>query len=715
MLFEDNFLYGAQYHRPPNPPADQHEYHLTRIKNELGFNVVKFRLQWNWIERKRGVLELDEVERMFKLTDELGLGVIAEINLETAPYWLEEKHPEARYINAHGEAMELGPYDATQAGGYPGLCFHHKSVRDEMARFLGLLINAIKHHKSLLAYDCWNEPHLEPAWQCNYWGDTGDKLYCYCAESYREFRVWLEKKYGSIENLNNTWARAYNNFNQLTPPRRHGNYADWLDWMRFWFDTLGEHMVFRYNAIKAADPERMVLSHSGAVPPFLPRATAYIHNWKLAAGVDAWGTSFAPKAPDWRLADMSGVLDATRSAAAGKPWWVAEMSGGCLYSRGFRNKMPYTRPKDVRAWNWISAVSGAKGISYWCYLTETTGPEAGGFGLVPFSGEITERAKEASRQAKLLNSVHSVIKSYNPEPQVAVLYDPDNSSLLFAMENTDELYSTSFSGYVQAIFESDVCARYITYDTFDEIREKVLIVPMCITLRADIAEKIRKFVENGGVLISDTRMGLFDERGYLQPILPSFGLNEVAGLREEESYCSDPSFKPSRNERWPDPIYNAPDLALSSPICGNIATSEYLSPLRLEGARSIAKYENLDVAAHNNYGEGEVWYFGTYLGLSIRRGDKTSLEAIKEIIKKNVSPEATANVLRPRIIDGEGRRILCVFNDDPYSTHSDTVKLRDKTTRAVSLFDGEEIILSENTITLEIDSDDVKVFELFDN
>jgi len=144
MIFDDVFLYGAQYHRPPNPPADQHEYHLTRIKNELGFNVVKFRLQWNWIERSRGVLELDEVERMFALADGLELFVIAEINLETAPYWLEEEHPEARYVNAHGDAMELGPYDSTQAGGYPGLCFHHEAVRAEMKRFLKLLINAIK-------------------------------------------------------------------------------------------------------------------------------------------------------------------------------------------------------------------------------------------------------------------------------------------------------------------------------------------------------------------------------------------------------------------------------------------------------------------------------------------------------------------------------------------------------------------------------------------
>lgn len=712
MLFDENFLYGAHYHRPPNPPEDQHPFHLTRIKNELGFNIVKFRLQWNWIERKRGVLYLDEVHKMFDLCDKQGLNVIAEINLESAPYWLETAHPETRYVNARGQAMELGPYDSTQGGGYPGLCFHHKVVQDEGRRYLTQLIKEISVHPSVLAYDCWNEPHLEPVWQCNYWADTGDKMYCYCEESREAFRVWLQKKYGDIETLNRTWARAYTDFSQLSPPMHHGNYADWLDWMRFWFDFLADHMRYRYEIIKAADPTRDVISHSGAVPPFLPRANACIHNWKLAEGVDAWGTSFAPKAPDWKLGDMVGVMDATRSAAHGKPWWIAEMTGGCVYSRGFNNKMPYTRPKDIRAWNWLAVTAGAKGICYWCYLTESTGPEAGGFGLVPFSGEISERAKEAAKQSKLLQEFYPVIKDYQPKPQVAVLYDPDNSTLLWAMENSDQLYSESFLGYCRAIFESDVCAHYLTYDTFDDIQEKVLVVPMCLTIRADIAERIKKFVEDGGILISDTRMGLFDQRGYLQPILPSFGLHEAAGLREEEAYCSDPSFVPNRSPRWPDEIYNGPKLSFSEPIQGDIVTSEYLSPLRLEGAEAIGYYRDMPVAAHNKYGKGEVWYFGTYMGLSIYRGNENALAAVKKLLAQYTNPSVKGNELRPRLITGANRRLLCIFNDDPYAAHSDCIALPAGVKTAVSLFDGTECAITDGTLSVMLEGDDAQVYEL---
>ena len=713
MIFDDKFLYGAHYHRPPNPPREQHPFHIERIKNELDFNIIKIRLQWNWIERKRGELYLDEVHEMLDLCDRQGLNVIAEINLESAPYWLEEDHPETRYVNARGQAMELGAYDSTQGGGYPGLCFHNEVVRDECRRYLTGLIKAISHHRSLLAYDCWNEPHLEPAWQCNYWADMGDKVYCYCEGSRAEFRVWLKEKYKDIENLNNTWARAYTDFSQIAPPNRHGNYADWMDWMRFWFDSLADHMRYRYEIIKAADPSRDVLSHSGAVPPFLPRANACIHNWKLAEGVDIWGTSFAPKAPDWTLGDMMGVMDATRSAARGKPWWIAEMSGGCLYSRGFRSKMPYTRPKDVRAWNWLAVSSGAKGICYWCYLTESTGPEAGGFGLIPFNGEMSARAAEAAKQSTLLQKLHPIIKDYNPKPQVAVLYDPDNTSLLWAMECTDQLYCDSFFGYCRAIFESDVCAHYVTYDTFDDIEEKILIAPMCVSMRADVAEKIKKFVENGGILISDTRMGLFDERGYLQPVLPSFGLHEVAGLREEEAYCSDPSFAPSRNSRWPDDVYNGPTLTIKAPVDGKVVTSEFLSPLRLEGAEAIGSYNDMTVAAHHKYGKGEVWYFGTYLGISIHRGSTDALNAIKALISRYTNPEVKGSSLRPRLITGDGRTLLCVFNSDPYAEHSDEIKLPEGFTSAVSIFDEKAATVIDGTLKVTLEGDDAQVYELF--
>ena len=102
------------------------------------------------------------------------------------------------------------------------------------------------------------------------------------------------------------------------PPSRQGHYADWLDWSRFWFDELHEHMRFRYNILKEISPNLFVMSHSGAVPPFLSRANAFIDNWAFAEPVDMWGTSMAPRYQNWGLAESAGILELTRSACKGK-------------------------------------------------------------------------------------------------------------------------------------------------------------------------------------------------------------------------------------------------------------------------------------------------------------------------------------------------------------------------------------------------------------
>ncbi len=736
---EKQFIYGAHYYRPPNPPAEQHRFHLEKISGELGFNIVKYRLQWNAIHVSPDVLKLDEIHQMFDLCDSLGLNVLVEINLETAPYWLERKYPESRYVSANGHAVELGPYDATQSGGYPGLCFHHDEIRQEAERYLTLLIRALKDRKSLLGYDCWNEPHLEPAWICNYWGNMGDRLYCYCSESRNQFRQWLQKKYATIEKINRTWARFYGEWEDINPPDRHGHYVDWMDWTRFWFDSLSGHMAWRYRVIKDEDPKRFVMSHSGAVPPFNPRPNAFINNWMLAAPVDKWGTSFAPKYHNWSIAECAGTMDATRSAARGKEFWISEMTGGSSYKKGFE-KTPITRPKDIRSWNWLAVAYGAKAIVYWCYLTETTGPEAGSFGLITFDGKTTERALEAAWQKALIEKYSWMIMDHLPQADVAILYDPDNSSLLFGMECGDDFYTESHMGYYKALWKNDLYARYVTYSSIDDIREKILIVPMCLTLDQKTADKIRKFVRKGGILIAEARTGLFDERGFLRPVQPSCDLAEVAGLVEGEAYCSDPENRPWLNNPdhlpWPDEIYSGPVITMEAPIPVQFRVHGYLTPLILHGAKKIGGWKDLCLAAVNRFGEGRVYYFGTYLGLALQRRDEGAFQLFSSILACHVKPQIKGNKLRPRWIgnrdgcvkeDGEGNgdgigtdivnessteALLAVFNDTPFDQISDTIVIPEKYHKAYDILHDCYIPIKDNRITLDIEPEDVLILHL---
>ena len=74
------------------------------------------------------------------------------------------------------------------------------------------------------------------------------------------------------------------------------------------------------------------------------------------------------------------MIEVTRSYAAGKDFWITELQGGHA-NEELRRSAPM-RGREIRMWNWMAVAAGAKGIIYWTYLTEGTGREASGFGLV---------------------------------------------------------------------------------------------------------------------------------------------------------------------------------------------------------------------------------------------------------------------------------------------------------------------------------------------
>ena len=64
MNIPSAYLYGAAYFRPPNPPRHEHREHLTKIRQELGFDVIRLRMQWNAIHRQPDRYDWDEYDEI---------------------------------------------------------------------------------------------------------------------------------------------------------------------------------------------------------------------------------------------------------------------------------------------------------------------------------------------------------------------------------------------------------------------------------------------------------------------------------------------------------------------------------------------------------------------------------------------------------------------------------------------------------------------------
>jgi beta-galactosidase len=708
------FLYGTQFFRPPNPPRALRREMLKTIAQEYKFNIIRIWPNWDYVNPEPDKWVFDEVEEVMKYCDEFSLKVLVGLMFELAPWWLEQKYPGARFTDAKGQPVRLQGSPNNVTGGWPGLCLDWEPVRQAGARYIQELVRVVAPHPSLFGYDCWNEPHIEPAWARNIWAMPQEVLFCYCEKTIEEFQNWLERKYGSLDGLNEAWTRRYASWKAIDPPRALGTYADWVDWRRFMIERSTREMKFRVETARAVDPKHIMESHAAHHPPVDSCVATGTNAWRLAEVLDVWGLSLFPR---WQFPVIyhgAAKFEITRSNAAGKEFYLTELQGGHGNEGLWRS--PKMRPRDIRIYNWLAVATGAKGVIYWNYQAEATGREATGYGLVARSGAATERSQEAAKNNRIIQDHWDLIKDWRPKPEVAILADQDNALLTYAAAGHENPSTASFQGYYKALWNMDLWADFLEPASLGKGNYKVILAPWHLIGKQETCEQLRRFLEAGGTLIIETGFGLFDERFYYNPVVPPFGLDQVFGYREGESFWVNAGTEaqplvPPRNVPSSDRVYYEPEIEFTEPIATHVRANTYLTPLEITTATPIGKYQDMTVAAMKKVGGGQVYYFGTNLGASIAAGNDNGIELLRAIVTRVVQPPVTADKVRPRLIPGNKRSLLVAFNDTTQDL-TGTIALPSSYRRATDLSSQAQVPVEQNAVRVTVPYEDVVVLLL---
>jgi beta-galactosidase len=715
-----DFIYGAQFYHPRSEPRpDQFRSMIEAIANKYEFNIIRIFPPWDYYNPRPSEFKFDDLKQLLDICDEFGLRVLMTLILESAPYWLEQAHPETRLVNAKGEAMHLQGNGGRYTGGAPGLCFDWEVVREAAALFVHELARISAPHPSLYAYDIWNEPCLvDPGYQGL--GDTtavpvSEQLFCYCDRTTTKFQNWLQTRYGTLDRLNTAWIRSYSDWKAIDPPRSLINmYADWLDWFHFIEECTTEQMKFRAKAVRDVDPNHVLESHTnytGALPTDAV-ALSGVQNWRLAEVVDVFGCSLYPNLVGATLEQSAATLDLVRSCAMGKDFWVTEMPGN-HFDIGYWRSGP-TPPKALRVLNWLAIAGGAKAIIYWQYLTEGLGVEASGFGLVARNGAPTERVEEAARANRLIQARWEVLKNYRPDSQVAIVFDQDNALLTFAGNAKETPSTQSVAGYHKAFWNLDFGVDFIEPSSIPNASYKVLVLPWHLIGKKATCESLRRYVEQGGTLILETAFSRFDEHYSFNPVIPGHGLDEVFGYREQDSIVVEDAKVPieALDQAPSGPSPCDAEIRFSQPIAVKVKAHTYLTPIEVLSAIPIATCHQWTVASMKQVGKGKVYYFGTNFGASIFAGDPGGIELLRATVSNVVRPLVTSSgAIRPRLIRSSARGLLTVFNDtDAHQKATITVPAEYK--RATDVYSGERITINKNEFVIRIPFKDVAVFDL---
>jgi beta-galactosidase GanA len=522
-------IFGTQYYRPPFPERRSWDSDLQLI-SASGFNTVKLWAVWSWIERTEGVFYFDDLDELMTLCHAKGLQTVINIIPEGAPYWLERLHSDARYMCNEGATLRFSGAANMPSGGWPGLCRDKPEVAELANRFLMQVGRRYATHSTLIAFDVWNEPHLDPAF------DYPEKIFCYCNYSQQRFIGWLNQRYGSLEELNRVWHRAYSTWEDVNAPVRFGTYPDMIDWRLFWLENHAGWLEDRVGVIKEVAPGQIAMTHvpfsgyfGGAGKGGL--GVTLTDEFLLARKVDRFGLTSFPK---WLMEnDFAQHLlnvELVASAAASKEFWQSELQSGAGLWEGVGS--PVATPDEIRLWNWNALAGGAKGVLYWQWRPEPSGLEAPGFGLTHLDGTPSKRTSAAGEIAYRFRDEEQLADA-TPLPAMNGIYVSRTTALFtFAAGRSDSLYATSLYGAYRAFFRKGIPVRFVHTDHLDDIYAtglRMLYVPAALALSRDEQNGLIDFVKLGGRLILEAATGLFDQTGMVQP--ESHLIEEIAGLK----------------------------------------------------------------------------------------------------------------------------------------------------------------------------------------
>lgn len=637
------FPYGCHIYREPSLPIEEIKNDLKSIK-KIGFNMVKIQESWAIDEKKENEIDVSKVEEIIKEAEKLNLYVYFGFTMEQVPAWVWKKYPSAYLIYNDGTPHKDPTQYLLPADGKPGPCWDNPEVRRQAEKFIKKIVKRLSKYRNIIAWNIYQEIGFGPM----YPGKLG---FCYCQYTLNKFRKWLKDKYGSIKKLNEIWNTGFGEWNEVEPPRLYPSVPSWIDWKYYMNNIyLSEVLKFKYKIIKENDIyKRPIFAHVAS--PHIGSG----QDWKFAETLDFYGSSVYP---DWQIKDkwdkedwtkneiklfqmwnnISLSFDYIRSASLNKKYWAAEFQGGPIVYFLKKSKVP--NREDIKRWVLTALSTGISGLCFWNYKTEIFWQEAYGFGLVGFDGKLTERVIEAGRIGKAINKYAEILtEGKMEENEVAIFIDEDKFNFLEGIPiengNASKHLVHTIRGIYKFLWENGIWVDFLNKEYIEHINKyRVVFLPFPISIDDETFDKLKNYVENGGILISECCPGRYTKYGFARK--EEIIGNNFFGIRYKNLIHVKEKDKFLWTEKEPS-FVNYSDCEYLEGI-GDFEKSKVLPNLYIEtyeiiDGKGILKYKKNFCGVMNKYGKGEIILIGTLIGHSILTyGDKNTEKFLEKLV-----------------------------------------------------------------------------------
>jgi beta-galactosidase len=195
------------------------------------------------------------------------------------------------------------------------------------------------------------------------------------------------------------------------------------------------------------------------------------------------------------------------------------------------------------------------------------------------------------------------------ESKAAVIFDWDNwwAATLSAGPTADMNYPEEVFRFYNAFARRNVSVDIIGTDTPLDTY-KILCAPILYMVKPGFADKLKTFVEHGGVLGATYFSGMADEYDLVTQDGYPGELRSLCGLWVEET----DALQAGQSNR----LVCSEGHWANSPLAGTWKVDLLCDIIHTEGAQTIARYADdfyaeTSALCRNSYGKGTVWYFGS--------------------------------------------------------------------------------------------------------
>ena len=466
---------GAAYY-PEDWNVSEQEHDIAYMRKG-GLKCVRIgEFAWHRMEPSEGEFDFAWLHQILDKLAYAGISVILGTPTATPPIWLIEKDPEILGLSDSGLRESHG--------GRRHCCSNSPTYRKYSARIVEKMVREFGKDERIVGWQIDNEIHVRGGG-------------CYCAECRRRFAEHLKRKYGTVENLNQSWnlnlfSQWYDTFEQIPAPRT----MDWhnphlqYEWLEFQGDS---HIDFIRMQADILHKYTDAPVGSDMMPIF---------------GVD-----------HEQIAEFSDVMQYNHYNNEKDLWWTILWFD---YMRTLKER-PFWNTETSTCWNggtsvpsdirpegfcrvnsWLPVALGGEGNFYWLWRQHWAGHELMHGSVLYASGRPMHTFGEVQEVAAGFEKAGDFLCGTRVVTDVAMMISAKADNLMtWQMVATEEkAYKSVYTRRVQS-FHKDIAEHGIRPDVIGTKSAldgyKLLITPYMLTLEMEgLPERIEKWVREGG-------------------------------------------------------------------------------------------------------------------------------------------------------------------------------------------------------------------------